>query len=291
MRVVGATGLTYRYGSGRLGIEDIDLEVSPGEIVALIGPNGSGKTTLLRLLSGELAPQSGSIVILGTPGSASPGLRARIGVVHDQTPHFGLLTGRENARFFLAANGAKGPESERELDALIDRMGLGDAADVSVDAYSFGMRRKLALVEALAHRPELLLLDEPFIGLDPKALGALSAVLSERAASGAATLLATNDLGPVAALCSRVAFFHDGKKVADASPAELLANIGEHTIVEVRTGTRQLRFEVERGASELPRICQELVDAGDPPESIQVREPGLAEVFRFLTGVDLEDRL
>ncbi len=224
--LVSLTRASFRFASGRDALHDIDLTVHAGETLALLGPNGSGKSTLLRILAGDLAPSRGARHRIAGD-DAAPALR-RFGYAPDEAAHFDELSGRENAVFFARANGA-GP---RAVDALLAAFGLAADAGVAAGEYSFGMRRKLALVEAMAHAPALLLLDEPTIGLDPAALLALTAELQSRTQAGAAVVLATNDAA-AAALATRIVFLHRGRKVADSPAQALLRSVAGETRIDV----------------------------------------------------------
>jgi ABC-2 type transport system ATP-binding protein len=286
-----ADGAGCRFRRGRIGLEPTDLTVRAGEIVALLGPNGAGKTTLLRLLARDLLPGSGSI---------QHGTAVTIGFAADESVHVDELSGRANARCFARAHGA----ADAEADAWLAQFGLQADAHVPAGEYSFGMRRKLMLVEALAHSPAVLLLDEPTLGLDPAATGTLAATLQAHAAKGGATVFATNDLA-AATLATRIVFLHHGRMVADAPPAELMRGVAGKTRIEVALEGPPVTlpdfaddirvagvdgagctFETTR-ASALPEICAALLQAGAHIRSVRVREPDLGDAFRQLTGEDL----
>ena len=291
--MIRAVGLGYTFASGRTGLASVDLDIEAGELVALVGPNGSGKTTLLRLFAGDLVPTTGTLAF--TP----PIARSRIGWTPAEPIHFDELTGRENARFFARACGAV----DDAVSSYLQQLDLGADADVAVAEYSFGMRRKLHLIEALAHDTALLLLDEPTIGLDPRAAGVLIEAVRARVRNGAIVMLGTHDV-TTAMIATRVVFLHRGRKIADAAPAELLALVRESTRIEVSLATLPERapefpagvvaattatgFALEvSDAQLLPEICAALLHAGARIGSIQVREADLADLFNRLTGEPL----
>lgn len=296
---ISVHGLSYRYRSGRSGVETFDLEVRAGEIVVLLGPNGSGKTTALRLLAGDLRPSAGELV--HACGRSRRDRLACTGYVQDSAAQIDELTGRENARVFGRAFGA----GDDATDRLLARFGLAGDADVAVGEYSFGMRRKLALVQALAHAPPVLLMDEPSIGLDPAATATLHELLRERAQAGAAIVIATND-SRVTVLADTVLFIHAGRVIASGSPGELLESVEGGARIEVTldgmpprppdlppgiTASRSsvgLVFAVADGPAALPEICRALVVAGARIRRVDIREPGFDDVFRKLTGVELD---
>lgn len=304
-----ARDLSYRYPSGRRGVEGVDLDVAPGEVVALLGPNGSGKTTLLRLLATDLRPGGGTLEILGRePGRRPEPLRRRLGIADDVPVHLDVLPGRSGVTFFGRASGVPRAEAERRADALLGRLGLTEDAGAPAGSYSHGMRRKLLLAQALVHEPDLLLLDEPTLGLDLPSLQVLRELVAERAAAGAAVVMATNDLPFVEGVADRVVFLHRGRKVADAPPSELLARLEGRTTLDVRLDgplppdldlpadvsahprPRGLTLESGSGARVLPDVCRALLDAGAALREVRVRQPDLGDVFVALTGDALPDR-
>jgi ABC-type multidrug transport system ATPase subunit len=296
--VVEAHGVSFAYGRGRAGLESIDLVVAAGETVVLLGPNGSGKTTLLRLFARDLRPRAGGI--RHRSGDDSKRGDVRVGYAADMSTHFDELTGRENARWFVRAAGGNASAA----DALLVRFGLADHADLPVGEYSFGMRRRIDLIEALAAEPRLVLLDEPTVGLDPDGTRVLADVLAERAATGAAIIIATNDTR-IAAAADRVAFLQRGRIVAIDTPSALLEAVRGCTRIEIdletplreppmmpdgasATATRDgLIVDSVRGTADLPAICDTIGQAGGRIRRIDVREPGFDDVFRKLTGESL----
>ena len=173
-----------------------------GEMLAIVGANGSGKSTLLGLLATARAPVSGQIRWFGREEGRSASVRRRLGILFDSTPHFEALTGYQNALFFAAVYGVARAEAERRLKELFAWAALDAARDLPVAEYSLGMKRRLAVVEALCHQPALLLMDEPTLGLDGLGAAALVARLRGSAVRGAAVVVATND-GLVAEACDR----------------------------------------------------------------------------------------
>src|SRR3989475_2900924 len=163
-----ATGLTRAYRGGK-GVFDITLKLTAGEVMGLMGPNGSGKTTLLRVLATAATPSAGQISWFGNAYPHYPSVRRRLGVMLDQPAHFDKMTGYQNAWFFAHQFGLADRLARDRLDELFRWSGLWDARGQLVSEYSLGMKRKLNLVEALVHRPSMLLLDEPTLALDYRA--------------------------------------------------------------------------------------------------------------------------
>jgi ABC-type multidrug transport system ATPase subunit len=231
---VQGRALEARYG-GRTALAALDVDVAAGEIVGVLGPNGAGKTTLLRLLATGRRPASGTLALLGHDARRpTAALRRQIGVAGDDTVHADALTGRENAVLFARAAGLSRADADRAASDLLERFSLASDANRPVAEYSLGMRRRLLLVEALAHAPGLLVLDELTIGLDPEGRETLRGVLRERAGQGAAVVCASNDVAEVEQLCDRVLFLRAGRKVLEGEPGELIARLGAREVVAVR---------------------------------------------------------
>ncbi len=293
--------LTRRFKNGR-GVGPVDLSVRGGEVVALVGPNGSGKTTLLRCLATRSTPDQGRVRWFRSRNRMAA--RAQIGVVFDATAHADELSARSNLAFFARAGGA----SDESSDPLLLETELLEVADEPVSSYSYGMRRRLLLAEALAGSPRLLLLDEPTLGLDVAGQRWLTRVLQERSLAGLTACISTNDTEFVEQVATRVCFLVDGGMVHDASLQELLDSLG---------GTREIRLKsrsplplqamasvagVEKvastgeGATVLARqrdglLADLLATMGDLDRSLldlSVREPGLADCFLRITGKALD---
>jgi heme exporter protein A len=206
---IRAEGLTQRF-AGTPVYAGVDLVVQAGETVALLGPNGAGKTTLLRVLALLLEPSAGSLRIFGAEAAAAPpALRQRIGYVGHESLCYPDLTAVENLDFYARLFAV--PDAARRIAELLAWAGLEAAARRPVRVYSRGMSQRLALARALLHAPDMLLLDEPFTGLDAEAVEALRALLATLRAAGHAIVLTTHDLERVAPLASRIAVLHRGR--------------------------------------------------------------------------------
>ncbi len=304
--LVRLEGASYRYRSGRAGVGRVTLDVGAGERVVLMGPNGSGKTTVLRMITGELPPSDGSVRVLGHPtASLRAEHRRRMGVVAAESVHVDALPAHQNALFFARAAGLSRDRAKAAVGELFERFGLTADEDVPPSEYSFGMRRKLLLLEALAHEPDLLVLDEPFLGLDPSARSALLDLLHMRASSGAAVLAAMNGPADALALASRVVFLLGGEVVADETPDTLLRRLAKRTVITIEVDGPPCRDAVypegvtvseaagsllatsEFGPGVLPALCQAVLASGRTIRSVRVKEPDLADVFAHLTGQPL----
>jgi heme exporter protein A len=207
--LVVATGLARSF-AGTPVLAGVDLAVEAGEVVALLGANGAGKTTLLRVLALLLRPSGGRLVLFGTDAGAAPAaLRRRLGWVGHESACYPDLSAAENLAFYARLFDVPAPGAR--ISELLAWAGLDEAGRRPVRIFSRGMAQRLALVRALLHRPELLLLDEPFSGLDRQGAEALQGRLAELAAAGHGIVLTTHDVERVAPVATRLAILHGGR--------------------------------------------------------------------------------
>jgi len=204
-----AEGLAHRFG-GITVLEGVDLVLEAGETVVLLGPNGAGKTTLLRILALLLAPTGGRLLLFGSDAARAPAaLRRRIGYVGHEISCYSELSAAENLAFY--ARLFRVSEAPGRIARLLAWAGLDGAGRRPVRTYSRGMGQRLALARALLHEPDVLILDEPFSGLDPDAVERLQQQLLELRAAGHSILLATHDVERAAPIASRLAILHRGR--------------------------------------------------------------------------------
>src|SRR5215217_6773080 len=303
-------GCLYK-SSGR-GVADVSFSIAPGEVFGLMGPNGSGKSTLLRVLSTAIAPDSGSFFVGGVDGlKEKRKVRARMGLMVDRPTHYDDLTGRANAYFFARAYGVEEAKAEGTLAELFEYFDLADYADDRVKTYSYGMGKKLALIEALADGPEVLLLDEPSLGLDYTSQLAYQSRIRALAGSGVAVLLASNQVDEVESLCDRAAFLHRGKVVAEGTPEDLISSVeGVRRIVatlrnpveydsladlggveRVVPEGRDLIIHCEERPGIVADVVAGIVRSGGDIVNLSVHKPNLEDVFVKLTGEALKDEV
>jgi ABC-2 type transport system ATP-binding protein len=222
-----AHALTRRYGSVTAA-DALDLEVFPGEIFGLLGPNGAGKTTTIKMLITLLPPTSGTALVAGADIVREPGLvRRRIGYVPQLVSADGSLTGRENLRLSARLYHIPGANREETIEDELAFMGLTDVADRMVRTYSGGMVRRLELAQAMLHRPAVLFLDEPTVGLDPTARAAVwERVRRLRDRDQTTILLTTHYMDEADELCDRIGVMHAGRLATIGTPTELKDDIG-----------------------------------------------------------------
>jgi ABC-2 type transport system ATP-binding protein len=216
-------------------LRGVDLTVDRGEIFGLLGPNGAGKTTLTKILSTLLLPSTGTAHVLGLDvAKESLKLRPRIGLVlGGERGLYNRVTARENLRYFADLYGIPLPSRDRRISTVLDWVGLTDAADRRVEEFSRGMKQKLHLARGILHEPEMLFLDEPTIGLDPKSARETRKLVRGLAASGVSIFLTTHYMFEAEELCQRIAILSHGRIVARDNVAGLRRLVGGDRTIEV----------------------------------------------------------
>src|SRR6266511_214676 len=278
---VQVKGLTKSYGAVRA-VRGIDFRIARGEVFALLGPNGAGKTTTVEILEGYRKRDSGEVRVLGfDPGRSERAFRERIGVVLQQSELWPILTVREVHRIF--AGYYKHP---RDVDEVIGLVGLAEKRDEQVKTLSGGQKRRLDLGVALVGDPELVFLDEPTTGFDPRARRAAWDMIRSLRSLGKTILLTTHYLDEAEQLADRVAVLREGRIVREGTPTELTGETHETEIHYRRDGE-----EVVIRTTEPTRLLHELTQAalaeGRELESLEVRRPTLEDVYLLLTtGTD-----
>jgi ABC-2 type transport system ATP-binding protein len=228
MRVLETTALTRRFGK-LTAVDGLSIAIEQGEIFGLLGPNGAGKTTAIKMLTTLLPPTSGKAYVAGLEITArAASVRRLIGYVPQALSVDGSLTGYENLLIFARLYDVPAARRQSRLREALRMVGLSDAADKLVRQYSGGMIRRLEIAQSTLHRPRLLFMDEPTVGLDPIARQAVWEHIRQlRADYGTAILLTTHDMEEADRLCSRVAIMHRGKVVIIDTPERLKASIGK----------------------------------------------------------------
>jgi ABC-type multidrug transport system ATPase subunit len=308
MNAVEARELVRQYRPGR-GVCGVNFSVKPGECFAVLGRNGSGKSTLARLILGLEKPDSGRLSILGCPkkGGRTRSSLSGIGAVLDSSVHWEELSGLENAYFAARMYGMGHEEAERRLQDLFGLAGLGDRAEEPVRSYSFGMRRKLSLIQALCHDPELLVLDEPTIGVDAHFLLILAEILRSRSGMGRATWISGNDAGWIGSVAHRAAFLDSGRIAAVGTVEDLIREVSAFQVVVTRLskpapipcperkGIRSfeqsgetIRIILDLEPMLVAEVMNWIVAHGGEIGSLEVRKSTLKDVFLYKTGRALD---
>ena len=231
--MIRLTALTKRYGKFTA-VDGLDLHVQRGELFGLLGPNGAGKTTSLRMIAGILRPTSGTVTVGGIDIQARPlEAKARLGYIPDRPFVYDKLTGREFLRFAAALYGQQGTTIERRIDDLLDLFELSSWKDELTEAYSHGMRQKLIICGSLVHRPEVIVVDEPMVGLDPKSARLLKDLFRQFTDRGGTVLMSTHTMEVAEVMCDRIAIVYRGKVAAQGTMAELREQTASgHTSLE-----------------------------------------------------------
>lgn len=214
-------GLTKQYGKF-VAVDHIDLHIPRGELFGFLGPNGAGKTTTLRMIAGILRPTAGRVWLGGDDLLANPlSAKARLGFIPDRPFLYEKLTGAEFLRFVAGLYGQDGDMTERRIDELLDVFELSVWKNELIESYSHGMRQKLIISSALIHRPECIVVDEPMVGLDPRAARLLKEIFRRFVARGGTVLMSTHTLEVAEAMCDRIAIIQGGKIAAQGTMADL----------------------------------------------------------------------
>ncbi len=291
--LVETSGLTKRYGSKITAVDDLDLVVKRGEVYGFLGPNGAGKTTTLRMLLGLIKPSSGKVRVLGErPGS--PASLSRVGALVESPAFYPYLSGRDNLRVMARYSGV----SKTRVGEVLERVELSDRAKDKYKKYSLGMKQRLGVAAALLKDPELLILDEPTNGLDPKGMSDMRELIRNLGRGERTVLLSSHLLGEVEQICGRVGVIQKGKLVAEgtveelrgaagllvkAEPVEEAAKIAEKLagVEEVQQADGRLRLTID--PEKAAEINAKLVEAGLRVSELRPAEQSLEDVFLSLT--------
>ncbi|MFG1731132.1 ATP-binding cassette domain-containing protein [Paenibacillus sp. 843] len=310
MTIATMNHIIKRYGH-QLVLDHVNLEIRQGEILGLLGPNGAGKTTLIHALSGLIGIDSGSIELFGKQLSGPMlEVKRKIGLVTQDVTVFEDLTAQENLAFFGGIYGLRGTELKRQITETLQFVGLTDQAHKRPSKFSGGMKRRLNIACSIIHRPRLLIMDEPTVGIDPQSRNHILESVRELQKRGTTILYTTHYMEEVQSLASSVVIMDQGHVIAQGTIDELVKNIQHEEKIKLEvveltedlidnikqldgvkqvilTGT-QIQIISRAGAGNLDRILSLAKSAGGVL-SIHAEKPTLEDVFLTLTGKQLRD--
>ncbi len=217
---IEADGLTKRYGE-TVAVDDLSFSVGRGTVYGFLGPNGAGKTTTMRMLTTLTRPTAGTAAVAGYPISDRGAVSRRIGYLPEEPPLYDELTGREQLEYVAGLRDLPPRRVETRIDRLLDRFDLVTDADKRIEEYSQGMRQKVGVIQAILHRPEVVFLDEPTAGLDPRAARTMRRTIADLACRRSAVFLSTHILSVVEELADVIGVIHEGRLVAEGEPGTL----------------------------------------------------------------------
>jgi linearmycin/streptolysin S transport system ATP-binding protein len=309
--VLDCAGLRKSFGELEA-VRGVSFHIAEGETYGLLGPNGAGKTTTISMACGLLEPDGGEVRVVGkrlTPRSVAE--KAAIGYVPQELAIYPDLSARENLRFFARLYGLDPARASARVDEVLQVIGLADRAREQTKNFSGGMQRRLNIGIGLLHRPRLLILDEPTVGVDPQSRNAILESVERLSAEGMAVLYTTHYMEEAQRLCDRIGIVDLGEMKAEGTRAELVALVGEHDRVSlqgtgdletaanatlsqahVRAASVQdggIELIVDHAGSVLPELLRLAADAGVAVSSVEVTEPDLEAVFLHLTGRALRE--
>jgi ABC-2 type transport system ATP-binding protein len=311
LRMLECRGLRRRFGD-LLAVDGVGFYIDQGETYGLLGPNGAGKTTTISMIAGLLEPDGGEVVVAGEPMTThAVGAKSAIGYVPQDLAIYPDLSGRENLVFFARLYGMSTAAARRRSDEVLEVTGLTDRAGDQTKKYSGGMKRRLNIGIGLLHRPRLLILDEPTVGVDPQSRNAILASVQGLSGEGMAVLYTTHYMEEAERLCDRVGIIDHGKLIAEGTRRRLVSLVGERDRVrlsaageldkaaaalssrpwvhEATAAGEGIDLVVDDARENLPAIFTDVAVAGAVIRSVEVAEPDLEAVFLHLTGRALRD--
>lgn len=307
-----ARNLVKRFGD-LTAVDDVSFQIRPGETYGLLGPNGAGKTTIISMVAGLFPPDSGSVDVADIRmGPSSIGAKRHIGLVPQELAIYPDLTAEENLNFFGRLQGLRPKELESRVAVVLDLLGLGERAREQTKKYSGGMKRRLNIGVGLLHRPLLLILDEPTVGVDPQSRNSILEAVAQLSTEGTAVLYTTHYMEEAERLCDRIAILDQGKVQAEGTRDELITLTGGvdrinligtgRTVaaaesLKALSGVQQvtggglsgLTLTVTDGPALLAAIITNAAAAGMAVTSVELTRPDLESVFLHLTGKALRD--
>jgi ABC-2 type transport system ATP-binding protein len=309
--VLECRDLVKRFGD-RTAVDGVSFSIAPGETYGLLGPNGAGKTTTISMVCGLLTPNAGTVTVAGTGMQDDP-VRAKseIGLVPQDLALYEDLSARDNLRFFGRLQRLSGKPLDARIAEVLEVVGLADRANDRIETYSGGMKRRANIAVGLLHRPRLLVLDEPTVGVDPQSRNAILESVEVLSRQGLSVLYTTHYMEEAERLCDRIGIIDAGRIVGEGTRRELIDQVGQGDRIEVsglgdlealRDACRWLDgvFRADRtergveirsthGAGTLAQVVEAAARAGVSITGLAVVEPDLEAVFLHLTGKALRD--
>jgi len=294
------TEVTKRYGA-LAAVDALSLRVPAGQVLGFLGPNGAGKTTTLRMVMGITYPDSGSLEILGQRSARK--VADRVGYLPEERGLYRKLTVEATLRYLGHLKGLRGPELTRRIDESLERVGLADRKKSRVETLSKGMQQKLQFICTLLHQPELVILDEPFAGLDPLNVDLLERLVAELRRAGLSVVFSTHQMEQAERLCDRIVLINRGRKLLDGTLAEVRARFhtrivlleGEGDFSHLADWTGVARAQVTAGQARLELADGTDIDAllHQAVRSVRLRRfelarPSLQEIFVKLVAADTD---
>jgi linearmycin/streptolysin S transport system ATP-binding protein len=308
--MIQVQNLRKQYGD-LVAVDDVSFTAEPGRIFGLLGPNGAGKSTTIGCISGLLKPTSGRIAVLGHDVvTDSIEARRELGIVPQELALYEDMSARDNLAYWGAAYGMGGDALKKRVLEVLEIVGLGDRATEHVKRFSGGMKRRLNFGCGIVHRPKILLLDEPTVGVDPQSRVRLLDLVREQVAGGTGVLYTTHYMEEAQELCDRLAIVDHGKVLVMGTLDELRRLMGEHDLVrlsgrfdpaaarrgleavgaEVAAADEQsLRLTVEGASKKLPAIFSAIAASGGEVQETSLTQPSLESLFIKLTGRELRE--
>lgn len=309
--VLVVTDLVRRFGD-LVAVDGVSFRIAPGETYGLLGPNGAGKTTTISVVAGLIAADAGGVTLMGRPvGPRHTDVKRHVGLVPQDLAIYPELSGRENLVFFGRLQGMGGKELARRVDEVLEIVGLSDRAKDPCKEYSGGMKRRLNIGVGLLHRPTLLILDEPTVGVDPQSRNAILESVEALSVEGMAVLYTTHYMEEAERLCDRIAIVDSGRIQAEGTRDELIRLTGELDQVRLLGGgdvagaaeavralaavehadadRHSLLLAVRQAPTAVASIVTAATSAGMTLDDVEISRPNLESVFLRLTGRALRD--
>ncbi len=299
--VIETRDLTKRYGDF-VAVDSLNLAVRKGEVFGMLGPNGSGKTTTILMLLGLTEPSSGWMRVLGFDPVRQPlSVKAHVGYLPEQVGFYDGLTAQENLSYIARLNGLPRDEARRRIDAALERVGMADVAGKPVKTFSRGMRQRLGVAELLLKQPQIIIMDEPTLGLDPEVARRFLGIIRDLSQEGITILLSSHLLHQVQEVCDRVGLYHRGRMVLEGTVPELAQRVlggayrvrlqvGDASdsleealralpgVVKVQRGAPG-EYVLETSADVRSEAASAVVTAGGRLQALDIDTPSLDEIY------------